>query len=642
MFFYKIKNIVSNFILNKKTEKQSLRLLWLFILLYIAIFLFLVFKRYYYFTYNISDLAIFNQTFFNTIHGRWFDETLTLNNYLADHFSPIIFLLLPFYFLLPSPLTLLALQTIGLGLAAWPLFYLSREITKNDKIALLVAVIWLLNPMMQAANLDENHLLYLVPALVFGSAYFYLKNKFYYFLLFFILTLLVREDIALIMLMWSLLASLDKKDKKWIISPLVLGLSYFLFAIKIIKSFASTDSYKFFNYYNWLGGDDLFSIIATWLTHPLAVIQHLLSWNNISSILIILLPLLYLPLIKPKYLLLSLLTFLQLAMTSKGLSSVAYMTRFSLLLLPGIFLALIFSLEHIQARKSFLFSKFIYKNFGFSKFLMLVSLVYFIIFLSPARQVAFKSYDQAQRSNQYTMLEAVPDEKSVTASNNFLPQLSSRQYVYNIDYVYFRRTQFSQAIFEPIKTDYLLIDYSDFLTTIAEARSNIALEKYWPVMPLEWREFLQDYLLLRAENNVLLWQIKTDSSNPGLKFYDLQDKDAKQINSDFLFTKASILNQSHRVLKLNIQNIGDPKQSYLIRFYRAGYYFDMPLDYGLMTANDWQEKIASFYYYLNPSIDSYQIFSWQGVNKLGLEQQVYLDKKLKAISDKIVFTDNEF
>jgi uncharacterized membrane protein len=348
MFFNKLKNIVSNFVLNKKIEKKTLRLLWLFILLYIAIFLFLVFKRYYYFSYNISDLAIFNQTFFNTIHGRWFDETVTLNNYFADHFSPIIFLLLPFYFLLPSPLTLLSLQTIGLGLAAWPLFYLSKEITKNDKLSLLIATIWLFNPMVQAANLDENHLLYLVPGLVFATAYFYLKNKFHYFILFFILTLLIREDLALVMLMWSVLAKLDKKDKRWIISPLILGLGYFLFAIKIIQSFASNDNYKFFNYYNWLGGDDLFSIIATWLTHPLAVVQHLLSWNNISSIFIILLPLLYLPLIKPKYLLLSLLTFLQLALTSRGLNSVAYMTRFSLLLLPSIFLAFIFSLEQLK------------------------------------------------------------------------------------------------------------------------------------------------------------------------------------------------------------------------------------------------------------------------------------------------------
>ena len=642
MFFNKLKNIVSNFILPKKIERKYLRLLWLFILLYIAIFLFLVFKRYYYFSYNISDLAIFNQTFFNTIHGRWFDETVTLNNYFADHFSPIIFLLLPFYFLIPSPLTLLSLQTIGLGLAAWPLFYLSKEISKNDKVSLLVATIWLLNPMLQAANLDENHLLYLVPGLVFATAYFYLKNKFSYFLLFFILALLVREDIALIMLMWAGLAKLDKKDKHWVISTLVLALTYFIFAISIIKSLASNDSYKFFNYYNWLGGDDLFSIIASWLTHPLAVIQHLLSWNNIFGILIILLPLLYLPLIKPRYLLLSLLTFLQLAMTTRGFSSVAYMTRFSLLLLPSIFISFIFSLEHIQAKKSFLFSKFIYRNLAFSKFLMLFTVVYFFIFLSPARHVAFKKYDQEQRLNQYSMLQAVPADKSITATNNFLPQLSNRQFLYNIDYVYFRRTQFSQAVFKPIDTDYLLLDYSDFLTTIADAKSNAALEKYWPNMPLEWREFLQNYSLIKAENNVLLWQIKNQTKDTGLKLYELQDKDQEQAANNFLFSKASILNQSHRVLKLTIQDIGNVDNSYLIRFYSRNSYFDMPLDYGLMTVADWQQKIASFYYYLNPSVESYQVFSWQGINKLGLEQQVYLDKKLEAITDKITFTDNEF
>jgi hypothetical protein len=122
----------------------------------------------------------------------------------------------------------------------------------------------------------------------------------------------------------------------------------------------------------------------------------------------------------------------------------------------------------------------------------------------------------------------------------------------------------------------------------------------------------------------------------------LQDKDKKLLDNGFLFTKASILNQSHRVLKLSIQNISDPNKNYLLRFYTKNSYFDMPLDYGLMTAGDWQQKEASFYYYLNPSIESYQIFSWQGINKLGLEQQVYLDKKLEKITDKIIFSDNEF
>jgi hypothetical protein len=77
-----------------------------------------------------------------------------------------------------------------------------------------------------------------------------------------------------------------------------------------------------------------------------------------------------------------------------------------------------------------------------------------------------------------------------------------------------------------------------------------------------------------------------------------------------------------------------------VRFYYKNTYFDMPLDYGLMSSADWSEKEASFYYYLDPNIEYYQIFSWQGINKLGLEQEVFLDKKIEGITGKTTFINN--
>src|SRR6202165_3249779 len=54
------------------------------------------------------DLGIFDQVFWNTTHGRFFESTMSLSqpephSYLADHFSPAYLLLMPAYALIPRP-----------------------------------------------------------------------------------------------------------------------------------------------------------------------------------------------------------------------------------------------------------------------------------------------------------------------------------------------------------------------------------------------------------------------------------------------------------------------------------------------------------------------------------------------------------
>src|SRR5207302_394516 len=77
------------------------------------------------------DLGLFDQIFWNTTQGRFFESTMSLgqplpHSYLSDHFSPIYLLLLPFYALIPRPDTLLLLQTLFLALGIWPIYLLAR------------------------------------------------------------------------------------------------------------------------------------------------------------------------------------------------------------------------------------------------------------------------------------------------------------------------------------------------------------------------------------------------------------------------------------------------------------------------------------------------------------------------------------
>ena len=190
-FFIKIKDLI---------KTKTVWILALAIAIYIVGISILLLKKYNGFGYNFFDLSIFNQVFFNTLHGRWFDLSINLNNYLADHFSPVIILFLPIYAIYAQPQTLLIIQTVFIGLSAWPLYLIAKAVIRDRAMSLFVACWWLMSPFVHNANFFEFHFLSIAVFFVFWTFYFYYKNNFKLFVLFTILSLFCREDIALILL----------------------------------------------------------------------------------------------------------------------------------------------------------------------------------------------------------------------------------------------------------------------------------------------------------------------------------------------------------------------------------------------------------------------------------------------------------
>jgi uncharacterized membrane protein len=77
------------------------------------------------------DLGLFDQVFWNTTQGRFFESTISSadphpHSYLGDHWSPVFGLLAPFYSAYPHPETLVVIQTLFIGLGAIPIYLLAR------------------------------------------------------------------------------------------------------------------------------------------------------------------------------------------------------------------------------------------------------------------------------------------------------------------------------------------------------------------------------------------------------------------------------------------------------------------------------------------------------------------------------------
>lgn len=600
-------------------KSKQAKILSIAIILYIAIFCFITLKKYYNFGYNSFDLAIFNQVFFNTLRGDWFFGTVNVNTYLADHFSPIIILLLPFYWLRQTPEALLVLQSIVSGLCAWPLYLIAKQITKNHQLALATGLLWLANPFVHNANLYEWHILTIAAFFIFWTFYFYIKNNFKLYILFFILSLACREDIFLVMLGFGILSFLDKKSWSWKLFSIILPVIYFLAAIKIIGYYSVAGDYKFFVYYGWLGGQGLSGILWSWLIHPWQTFIHVFSLKNLFVLFIILLPWLFLPIRSPKYWSLSILPLAQLMLTAAGLNFAVYSNYYAMLFLPGLFISLILALEKTTRSVK-------YKNIMI--FLLTTAGIYFLIFLSPLTDGLLAKYDANASQAKQELIADIPRQASLAVELSLQAPLSSRQIIYSVEYGYYGYGQFASHTFELPPVDYIVMDYSDFIGALAEAYNGHFWRLTRDQMPAHWREILADYDLIKAQNNLYLWQNKKLASGSGLKFYEVNPRPADLGNLDFLVYQ----NWENNILKLTFQKKIDADKNYLIRFYKDGGYFDIPLDYGVYPIKEWSDdELYTFYYYPDSRVNSFEIFSWTGENKLGPIKNVIVDLLLDKI-----------
>ena len=126
---------------------------------YTVVLGFLSLAKYSTFHATFLDLGLENEVLWLLAHGG-------LHGYYSSGFAqiypfqyqkPILFLVLPIYFLFPHPETLLALATLTIGGAAIPLFLFARRVLLREPYALVLVGAYLLFFPVAAANLFDFH-----------------------------------------------------------------------------------------------------------------------------------------------------------------------------------------------------------------------------------------------------------------------------------------------------------------------------------------------------------------------------------------------------------------------------------------------------------------------------------------------------
>lgn len=279
-----------------------LLLLGAMVLAYIVLMLRLVFHLFDSMGFNAGgDLAIFDQAAWLISRGRTPFVSVRGVHILSDHFSAIIYVLAPLYWLWDSPKVLLTVQTLALALGAMPLYALAFERLGSRWWGVTFAGVYLLYSPLQWANSYEFHPDTLIVPFLLTAFWALRKRRWTLYFLCLVGAALTKEHVgpticALGVWMWW---SVDRRIG-WI--TLGVGVFFVALALGTVRYFNGGVPSAYFLLYQKYGSD-LPGMAAGALRNPGMVWGDVSSNEGRSYLGDLMGPMMYLPLLSPSLLL---------------------------------------------------------------------------------------------------------------------------------------------------------------------------------------------------------------------------------------------------------------------------------------------------------------------------------------------------
>ncbi len=230
-----------------------------------------------------------------------------LLSHFAVHVSPIYYLMLPFYMLVPHPATLQVLQAAVLASAVIPLWKLSKRHGLSDRLSLLLCALLLFYPAYAGGtsyDLHEN--CFLVPLLLW-LFYGLDTGKLWITVLSAVLTLAVKEDAAVYVAVVGLWAALDgllshRHNRMLTGAGLFLGAVVWFFLVTGYLA-REGDGVMTYRYSNFMVGTDqsLLSVVKAVILSPMKAVYESVDQEKLLFLMQTMLPLLGLPLLTRRY-----------------------------------------------------------------------------------------------------------------------------------------------------------------------------------------------------------------------------------------------------------------------------------------------------------------------------------------------------
>jgi len=356
-------------------------------------------------------------------------------SHFAVHVSPIYYLLLPFYCLVPKPETLQVLQAAVLASAVVPLWKLGRHHGLRPFPRFLLCCVMLVYPSYSGgASYDIHENAFLTPLLLW-LFYGIDRRNIPVTAVSAVLTLMVKEDAAVyvaVVGLFLLLRGLLDRDKKWerIAGTALMAGAVAWFAAVTGYLSSSGDGVMTYRYKNFMydGGDSLTTVIKAVLLQPMKAVFECVDLEKLEFIALTLLPLVCLPLLTRRY------------------------ERY-ILLIPYLLVNLMSDYQYQHD----IFFQYTYGSTAFLLYLTLVNLAdirvdkmrlaaltaaaviglaCFSVQIMPKvlRYTGYASTYGAYYDSIREVLDTVPDGASVAATTYYTTYLSDRETLYDVRY----------------------------------------------------------------------------------------------------------------------------------------------------------------------------------------------------------------
>jgi uncharacterized membrane protein len=241
------------------------------------------------------DLGIFENVFFNTLHGRpgWGLGRA----YFAEHAEFLLFALLPIYACAQRAETLLVIQATLLAGSGVPLFLLARRWLGSGWHACALVAIFLSLPAVHGALLYDFHFLPLSVFFLFWAAYFWAVRARIPFWLAVVLALSCREDVALgVAVIGAGLYCLGRAKRTALALALVGSVWFVLVKFVWMRRFGEESFTAHYAALIPAGGQGFRDVLATALSNPLFTLRKTFTEDKLLLALHAFGPLAFIPL----------------------------------------------------------------------------------------------------------------------------------------------------------------------------------------------------------------------------------------------------------------------------------------------------------------------------------------------------------
>lgn len=346
-------------------------------------------------------------------------------SHFAVHISPIYYLLLPLYYIFPSPYTLQAGQAIVIAGGIIPLYLLCRCKGLSNKFIIAISIAYAFSPaLISGISYDMHENCFLIPMLLW-LFFFFEKQKYPLMYVAALFVCMIKEDACLFVMFFGIYLFFSKK--KYLHGIILAVCAVLLFSTEVYLISTYGDSVLASHFDNYMYKDEwIFGMAKIIITNPAYVFQQCLTEEKFIYILKLLLPLGLLPIITRKV---SHFILLLPIMLINLMTNYTYQFNLDFQYSFGA-TAILCYLAVINAAEI--------KGYAKQYLVTLAAAASVILFL-PSAGAKINTYVERWATGQEEFatlnaaLETIPEDASVRASTFFVPHIADRKEIYEIN-----------------------------------------------------------------------------------------------------------------------------------------------------------------------------------------------------------------